>query len=426
MPHMIGLIDCNNFFVSCERVFNPSLSNRPVIVLSNNDGCAVAISNEAKSLGIKRGVPFYQIKSIVEQNNIAVLSGNMRLYGDMSSRVMATLSSIIKDIEIYSIDEAFIDMQGLNYEQLQSIGRKIVKRVKKDTGIPTSLGIAPTKTLAKIASHFAKKYSGYNEVCVIDSDEKRIKALELTQINDVWGIGRKLSNQLQKYGIHNAIDFANMPYFNISRIVNINGQRTWRELNGESCIDIETITPEKKQICTSRSFPKAITEIDSLISAVSSFATIVSRKLRAQKSYAISISVFIHTNAFRTDQQQYFKSSHNRFEEPTDDTLTITTIAVNALKSIFREGYAYKKAGVIITEIIDAENYQPGLFTSQKEREKRHRLMSVLDTINLSNKTTDMVHTASLDPKMKLVKKELMSNHYTTRLADIITINCND
>ena len=290
---MIGLIDCNNFFVSCERVFNPSLSNRPVIVLSNNDGCAVAISNEAKSLGIKRGVPFYQIKSIVEQNNIAVLSGNMRLYGDMSSRVMATLSSIIKDIEIYSIDEAFIDMQGLNYEQLQSIGRKIVKRVKKDTGIPTSLGIAPTKTLAKIASHFAKKYSGYNEVCVIDSDEKRIKALELTQINGVWGIGRKLSNQLQKYGIHNAIDFANMPYFNISRIVNINGQRTWRELNGESCIDIKTITPEKKQICTSRSFPKAITEIDSLINAVSSFATIVSRKLRAQKSYAISISVFI-------------------------------------------------------------------------------------------------------------------------------------
>ena len=423
---MIGLIDCNNFFVSCERVFNPSLHNRPVIVLSNNDGCAVAISNEAKTLGIKRGVPFYQIKSIVGQNNIAVLSGNMRLYGDMSSRVMATLSSIIKDIEIYSIDEAFLDMQGWDYEQLQSVGHKIVKRVKQDTGIPSSLGIAPTKTLAKIASHFAKKYQGYNGVCIIDTPEKRMKALELTPINDVWGIGRQLSKQFQKYGIYNALDFANMPYDDIKRIVNINGQRTWRELNGEPCIDIETITPDKKQICTSRSFSKAITEIDSMINAISSFATIVSRKLREQKSYAVSISVFIHTNAFRTDQEQYFKSSHIRLDEPTDDTLTITTTAVNALKAIFREGYAYKKAGVIITEIIDAKNYQPGLFSSPEEREKRHRLMTILDTINYSSNATDMVHTASFNPEMKLVKKELMSNHYTTRISDIITINCNN
>lgn len=423
---MIGLIDCNNFFVSCERVFNPSLQNRPVIVLSNNDGCAVAISNEAKALGIKRGVPFYQIKSIVEQNNIAVLSGNMRLYGDMSSRVMATLSSIIKEIEMYSIDEAFLDMRGWNYEQLRSVGQKIVKRVKQNTGIPTSLGIAPTKTLAKIASHFAKKYSGYNGVCIIDTPEKQIKALELTPINGVWGIGRQLSKQFQKYGIYKAIDFANMSYDDIKRIVNINGQRTWRELKGEPCVDIETIPPDKKQICTSRSFSKAITEMDTLINAVSSFATIVSRKLREQKSYAVSISVFIHTNAFRTDQEQYFKSSHIRLEEPTDDTLTITTVAVNALKAIFREGYAYKKAGVIISEIIDAKNYQPGLFSSPEEREKRHRLMSILDTINHSSNATDMVHTASFDPEIKLVKKELMSNHYTTRLSDIITINCNN
>ena len=422
---MIGLIDCNNFFVSCERVFNPSLLNRPVIVLSNNDGCAVAISNEAKALGIKRGVPFYQIKSIVEQYNIAVLSGNMRLYGDMSSRVMATLSSIIKDIEIYSIDEAFLDMRGWNLEQLHSIGQKIVRRVKQDTGIPTSLGIAPTKTLAKIASHFAKKYSGYKSVCIIDNNEKRIKALELTPINDVWGIGRQLSKQFQKYGIYKAIDFVNMPYDYIKRIVNINGQRTWRELNGEPCIDIETTCPDKKQICTSRSFSRAITDIDSLINAVSSFATIVSRKLREQKSYAVSISIFIHTNAFRTDQEQYLKSSHIRFEEPTDDTLTITTTAVNALKSIFRDGYAYKKAGVIITEIVDAKKYQPGLFSSLEERGKRHRLMAVLDTINYSSNTTDILHTASFDPEIKLVKKELMSNHYTTRLSDIITINCN-
>lgn len=423
---MIGLIDCNNFFVSCERVFNPSLLNRPVIVLSNNDGCAVAISNEAKALGIKRGVPFYQIKSIVEKNNIAVLSGNMRLYGDMSSRVMATISSIIPDIEIYSIDEAFLNMQGWEQEQLRSIGQEIVARIKRDTGIPTSFGIAPTKTLAKIASYFAKKYSGYNGVCIIDSDEKRVKALKLISISNVWGIGRQLSKRLQKYGVNRANDFACMPLEDVKRIVNVSGQRTWNELNGISCIDIESITPDKKQICTSRSFSKSINDFDSLANAVSLFASIVSRKLREQNSYAVSLSVFIHTNAFRTDLNQYFKSTHNRFDEPTNDTLTITTMSINALKSIYKEGYAYKKAGVIITEIVNQENYQPGLFISHEVREKRQRLMNIVDTINHSNNTTDIVHTASFNPRMKMVRKELMSKHYTTRLSDIITINCNN
>lgn len=421
---MFGLIDCNNFFVSCERVFAPSLMSRPVIVLSNNDGCAVAISNEAKALGIRRGVPYYQIKTIVEQNNIAILSGNMRLYGDMSSRVMATIASIIPEIEIYSIDEAFLNMQGWEHGQLQSIGQEIVTRVRRDTGIPTSLGIAPTKTLAKIASHFAKKYSGYNGVCIIDSDEKRIKALKLISISNVWGIGKQLSKHLQKYGVNRAIDFASMPLSDIKRIVNVSGQRTWNELNGISCIDIETITPDKKQICTSRSFSKSITDFDSLANAISSFASIVSRKLREQNSYAISLSVFIHTNAFRTDLNQYFKSTHNRFDEPTNDTLTITTMSINALKSIYKEGYAYKKAGVLITEIVNQKNYQPGLFIPPEERKRRQRLMNIVDSINNSNNATDMVHTASFDPKMKMVKKELMSKHYTTRLSDIITINC--
>lgn len=421
---MVGLIDCNNFFVSCERVFAPSLMRRPVIVLSNNDGCAVAVSDEAKVLGIKRGVPYYQIKSIITHNNIVVLSGNMQLYGDMSSRVMATISSIISDIEIYSIDEAFLNMQGWRHDQLQLIGQEIVSRVRRDTGIPTSLGIAPTKTLAKIASHFAKRYSGYNGVCVINSEEKRVKALKLISINDVWGIGRQLSKRLQKYGINKAIDFACMPLEDVKRIVNISGQRTWRELNGQSRIDIETIAPDRKQICTSRSFSKSISDFESLANAVSSFASIVSRKLREQNSYAVSLSVFIHTNAFRTDLNQYFKSAHNHFDEPTNDTLTITTMSINALKSIYKEGYAYKKAGVLITEIVNQGNYQPGLFIPPEERERRQRLMNIVDTINHSNNATDIVHTASFDPRMKMVRKELMSNHYTTRLSDIITINC--
>lgn len=421
---MIGLIDCNNFFVSCERVFDPSLLDRPVIVLSNNDGCAVAISNEAKALGIKRGVPYYQIKSIVERNNIAILSGNLRLYGDMSSRVMATLSSIVPEIEIYSIDEAFLDMSGWELGQLPEIGRQIVERVRRNTGIPTSLGIAPTKTLAKIASHFAKKYPGYKGACVINTNAKIEKALELTDINDVWGIGRKLNKKLREYGIFTAGDFARLPFERVKRLVNITGERTWRELNGEPCIDMETIAPEKKQICTSRSFSKALTDIDSLANAVSSFTSIASRKLREQRSCAVSISVFIHTNAYRTDLEQYFKSTHIKLDEPTNDTLTLTSTAINALKSIYRKGYAYKKAGVIITEVVDAGQVQPGLFVPPEERAKRRRLMRVIDSINYSTTATDMVHTASFDPEMKLARKDLMSGHYTTRLSDIITINC--
>lgn len=421
---MIGLIDCNNFFVSCERVFNPSLLARPVIVLSNNDGCAVAISEEAKKLGIRRGVPYYQIKSIVERNNIAILSGNLRLYGDMSSRVMATISSIVPETEIYSIDEAFLDMNYWSIEKLLDVGRHLVKRVRRDTGIPTSLGIAPTKTLAKIASHFAKKYHGYKGLCIIDNSQKIEKALALTDISSVWGIGRKLNKKLRECGIFTAGDFAQLPLERVKRLVNITGERTWRELNGEPCIDIETITPEKKQICTSRSFSKTLTDIDSLANAVSSFTSIASRKLREQRSCAVSISVFIHTNAYRTDLDQYFKTAHLKLDEPTNDTLSLTSAAINALKSIYRSGYAYKKAGVIITEVVDVEQVQPGLFISPEERAKRYRLMKAIDTINYSSTATDMVHTASFDPEMKLVRKDLMSGHYTTRLSDIITINC--
>lgn len=421
---MIGLIDCNNFFVSCERVFNPALLARPVIVLSNNDGCAVAISEEAKKLGIKRGIPYYQIRPIVERNNIAILSGNLRLYGDMSSRVMATISSIVSEIEIYSIDEAFLDMNSWTLEELPNIGRQIVERVRRNTGIPTSLGIASTKTLAKIASHFAKKYQGYKGVCIIDNNQKIEKALTLTDISDVWGIGRKLSKKLRECGIITARDFARLPIQRVKQLVNISGERTWRELNGEPCIDIETITPEKRQICTSRSFSKALTDIDMLANAVSSFTSIASRKLREQHSFAVSISVFIHTNAYRSDLEQYFKTAHLKLDEPTNDTLSLTSAAINALKSIYRSGYAYKKAGVIITEVVDAEQVQPGLFISPEERAKRHRLMKAIDTINYSSTATDMVHTASFDPEMKLVRKDLMSGHYTTRLSDIITINC--
>lgn len=421
---MIGLIDCNNFFVSCERVFNPALVNKPVVILSNNDGCAVSISNEAKSLGIKRGAPYFQIKDIADKNNVYILSGNIKLYGDMSSRVMATLSSIIPNIEIYSIDEAFIDFSGINPDLLNSVGAKIVSKILRDTGIPTSLGIASTKTLAKIASRFAKNFKGYKGVCCINTDEQRAKALKMSIITDVWGIGRKLGKKMQEKCINTAADFAHLPLERVRNIVNVTGERTWRELNGESCINIETIEPEKKQICTSRSFASPINEFDLLVNAISSFASIASRKLREQLCCAVSLTVFIHTDSYYNDIDQYFNSAHVTLEEPTNDTLTITSKAIESLKKIYRLNYSYKKAGIIITEVVDQNNVQQVLFVPPEDRNKRKRLMKAMDLINQNDTTYNMVHTASCDPDMRLSRKGFNSHQYTTRLSDIITISC--
>lgn len=390
---MVGLIDCNNFFVSCERIFRPDLWSRPVVVMSNNDGCAVAMSNEAKALGIKRGVPVYQIKRLIREHGVVTLSGNHRLYGDISSRVMATISSIVPEIEIYSIDEAFLDLSSWQTgEALESTGRRIVSLVRRNVGIPTSLGIAPTKTLAKIASHFAKKYPGYRGVCMIDSDEKRIKALKLTKITDVWGIGRRLGKRMHEIGIETAFQFAQLPIERIHSLLNVNGERTWRELNGHPCIDIEMHEPDRKQICTTRSFRNPCTSIEELRDAITWFSSNVARKLRQQKGCAKNITVFIQTNSFRPDQPQYYGNTTVDLEEATDDTLTLSSTAVRMLYGIFREGYTYKRAGVMITDIVSSSSVQQSLFTDPATRDKRARLMKALDAINSSGGSVAKLH----------------------------------
>ncbi len=419
---MIGLIDCNNFFVSCERVFNPALRNKPVIVLSNNDGCAVALSNEAKSLGIKRGMPYYQIRQQCEQNGVYAFSGNHRLYGDMSTRVMATIAGIVPEIEIYSIDECFMHLDGWQTSKLTEVGRDIVRRVLRNTGIPTSLGIAPTKTLAKIASKFAKKHAAYRSVCLIDTDQKRRKALELTAIDDVWGIGRRLAAKLHAARIDTALEFAELSKERVLSMMNITGERTWRELNGEACIGFEDEAPNRKQICCSRSFGKALTEFNQLSEAVAAFTAIAARKLRQQHSCAISITVFIHTNAFREDQEQYYNSAHSTLDEATNDTMALTSAAIEALKRIYRRGYAFKKAGVMISEIVDSSKVQPSLFGSAEDRERRKNLMRVVDQINAGSMARDTVHVATQAPIESCVRSEKMSRLYTTRLSDIITV----
>lgn len=422
---MIGLIDCNNFFVSCERVFNPALRNRPVIVFSNNDGCAVALSNEAKALGIRRGDPFFKIRPLCETNDAVTLSGNHKLYGDMSSRVMATLASITPSVEIYSIDEAFINMDGWSDDQLHSVGSDIVRRIRRHTGIATSLGIAPTKTLAKIASHFAKKYPGYHGCCVIDSDEKRRKALSLSGVREVWGVGRKLARRLADHGINTALELADLSGDAVASLFNVTGEKTWRELNGEPCVDFEPEDSAQKQMICSRSFGKPIDDFDELAGAVASFAANVGRKMRERDLCAVSLGVFIHTDAFRQDLPQYYNSSHRTLSEASADTMTLTSAATECLRAIYRKGFGYKKAGIIINELTDARHIQQSLFTNAEDRERRHRLMATVDAINRRSTAHDTIHTAAYQPIDRYIRRENPSRLFTTRLSDIITVNCN-
>lgn len=403
---MIGLIDCNNFFVSCERLFRPDLAGKPVVVMSNNDGCAVAMSNEAKALGIKRGLPIYQLRQIINRYNVATISGNHRMYGNISSRVMATIGSIVPEMDIYSIDEAFIDMSLWEGKALDETGHKIVSKVRRDVGIPTSLGIAPTKTLAKIAARFAKKYPGYRGVCIIDNDDKRRKALALTGIDEVWGIAQRLGKRLRQYNINTALDFAELPLSEVRKIINVMGERSWRELNGEPCIDHEAAEPLNKQICTSRSYKKSIDDPELLKEAVADYSAKVARRLREQGGCAKSVTVFIQTNSFRPELPQHFGSTTIQLDEATDDTLAITSAAVRAVDSLFRPGYAYRRAGVTVNEIVSHNAVQQNLFSVPGLREKRQRLMTAIDSINAGEDTRGMVRSASSIPSSNCGKKK--------------------
>ena len=416
---MFGLADCNNFYASCERVFNPSLNGKPVVILSNNDGCVIARSNEAKALGIKMGVPAFQIQKEIKKHGIAVYSSNYTLYGDMSSRVMSILASLSPEIEVYSIDEAFLNLSGIN--DLQSLGEKIVRQTYKGTGIPVSLGIAPTKTLAKVANKFAKKYPAYNRMCIIDSEEKRIKALQLFDIEDVWGIGYRHGKKLRAEGINTAFDFTKKPRSWVRKQMTVVGERTWSELHGEPCIDMEMIEPRKKQICTSRAFGQMQTEYAGIYEAVSTYAAVCAEKLRKQKSCAVSLMVFIHTNNFRPELPQYFRNYSVTFPIPTNSTIEIVKYAHKALELIFKEGFQYKKAGVIITEIVSDDCVQLDMF-SDVDMEKHSRIMKVMDELNSGFVSNRLQLACQMQTRKWKLKQEMLSCCYTTKLSEIITI----
>ncbi len=417
---MYGLLDCNNFYASCERVFNPSLNGRPVVVLSNNDGCVIARSSEAKALGIPMGEPAYKLKELIEANKVAVFSSNYVLYGDMSHRVMTTLRQFVPEIEIYSIDEAFLLFDGFENINLKALGEKIVRTTTRNTGIPVSLGIAPTKTLAKVASKFAKKYKNYKGVCVIDTDEKREKALKLFKIGDVWGIGRQYSKKLQYYGVNTAWDFTQRSKSWVRHTMGVTGERTWLELRGTACIEMDR-SVTKKSICTSRSFGERLTELAPISEAVANFAASCAEKLRKQHSLASVVMVFIHTNPFSTNEPKYANQTVLPLPIPTSDTTELIRFALAALKSIYKDGYRYKKAGVIITEIVPERPFQGDLF-DVRNRDKFNKIMGVMDSLNESyGKQKVKIAAQGFDRKWKL-KNEKLSPCYTTKLCDVLEI----
>ena len=430
---MYGIVDCDNCYVSCERVFRPDLNSKPVVVLSNNDGCVVARSNEAKLMGIKGGMPYYQLAEQFPNQDIAVFSSNYELYGELTGRVVEIIRKESPAYFRYSIDECFVYFNGTGELDLKGWGEMLHKRIKRSVGMPTSIGIAPNKTLAKMAGHFAKKYQGYHHCCLIDNDEKRVKALKLFPISEVWGIGRRYATRLQTMGVKTAFDFAecNLSWVRAT-FKNIVIERTWRELNGEDCIPNEELA-KKKSICISRSFNGMITDLDGLRTHVSNFAARCSEKLRQQGTVASIVGVFLHTNAFREDLPQYWNFQEMRLITPTNSSIAIVKAANNVLRKVYRQDYHYKKAGVIVMGIAPNAPIQQDFFDITVEQiEKMRRLDAIVDRLNKVNGTEFIVlgsqQYTSKGCKGKAysftnaIKHDFRSKNPTTRWKDIITL----
>lgn len=421
---MFGLVDCNNFFASCERVFNPLLRDRPVVILSNNDGCIIARSNEAKALGIQMGAPFYQVKALLEQHKVAVFSSNYTLYGDMSRRVMMLLSDFTPDLMVYSIDEAFLDLDGMGEgDTLLEYGYRIVRTVSRGTGIPVTLGIAPTKTLAKMASHFGKKYPAYRGVCLMDTAEKRQKALRLCPIGDVWGIGRRQGPKLEQAGVHTAWDFVQKSEAWVRRLCAVTGVRTWKELQGYSCIPNDDL-PQKKSICTSRSFAdEGLADLVQMEEALANFAASCSEKLKRQHSCCGGVTVFAYTSRFRTDIPAHTIYENVTLQVPTNDQQELIQIVLSALRRnwIDKAMFFYKKAGVIVWDITADTAVQTALF-DHVDRGKQAALAKAIENIKIKNGRDAVRVAVQGTDRCAHLKREHLSRHYTTRLDEIIKV----
>ena len=418
---MFTLVDCNNFYASCERVFDPRLEGRAIVVLSNNDGCVIARSNEAKALGIAMGEPAFKKEDVYAKHNVAVFSSNFALYGDMSQRVMRTLANHSAAMEIYSIDEAFLDCSGLTADGMDRFASNLRKTVKQWTGIPVSIGVAPTKTLAKVANHIAKRLPDNSGVCVLSRDETIEYCLKKLPVEKLWGVGRRYARFLRSWGINTAWDLRRMPEGWVKEHMTVVGLRLQKELKGEPCILLEDQPQKKKEICTSRSFGTMVTELDELKQAVSMYATRCAEKLRTQKSCTNLVNVFLHTNPFRPDLPQYKNVRLVRLPVASNSTLNIVQAALSGLQSIYREGYQYKKAGVIVSGLVSANTVQYNLFHPTDE-DRHMRLMDAMDIVN-DREGRDVLRVAEQGfARRWTLRQERLSPCYTTRWADFMTV----
>ena len=415
---VFALIDCNAFYVSCERVFNPKLNNKPVVALSNNDGCIIARSKEAKALGIKMGVPLFKVKDIVERENVIVFSSNYTLYADMSRRVMNIISEFTPSIEVYSIDEAFIELTNMNVDY-ESYVRQMRKVILQYTGIPVSIGIASTKTLTKVANHIAKDDESLEGVCSLIQHENLDQVLEDTNVSDVWGVGRQLSKKLIANGIFNAKLLKNCEDAWVRKMMSVNGLKTVSELREISCLDLEETSATRKSCCTTRSFGKPLVNLDDIEQAVTTFARRATERIRDENLIASTVSVFLRTNPF--DRNRYYSnSSTTTLSYPTYDTVQIVKTALQLTKIIFRENYKYKKAGVLLSGFYEKGTETKDLFSEARYRSPK--LMSAVDQINERyGSDTIQIATECQMGKWKQKRKNCTQS-YTTQLDNVLLI----
>ena len=415
---IFALIDCNAFYVSCERVFNPKLNNKPVVALSNNDGCIIARSKEAKALGIKMGVPLFKVKDIVERENVTVFSSNYTLYADMSRRVMNIISEFAPSIEVYSIDEAFIELTNMNVDY-ESYVRQMRKVILQYTGIPVSIGIASTKTLTKVANHIAKDDESLEGVCSLIQHKNLDQVLEDTNVTDVWGVGRQLSKKLIANGIFNAKLLKNCEDAWVRKMMSVNGLKTVSELREISCLDLEETSATRKSCCTTRSFGKPLINLEDIEQAVTTFARRATERIRGENLTASTVSVFLRTNPF--DRNRYYSnSSTTTLSYPTYDTIQIVKTALQLTKIIFRENYKYKKAGVLLSGFYEKGTETKDLFSEARYRSPK--LMSAVDQINERyGSDTIQIATECQMGKWKQKRKNCTQS-YTTQLDNVLLI----
>ena len=419
---MFALIDCNNFYASCERVFQPNLIDKPIVVLSNNDGCVIARSNEAKSLGIPMGAPAFKYKKIFKENKIEVFSSNFKLYGDMSDRVMSIITRFVPDVEIYSIDEAFLKFDGFSEDTINQKCREIIETIMKWTGIPVSIGLAKTKSLAKVANRIAKKHSNEtNSFYSINNDSKHIQSLKNINIKDIWGIGFQNEKKLLNIGVKSGFDFINLPDQWVKRNMSIIGLKLKKELEGIPTLDILKENNNKKSIATTRSFKAEIVSIDDLIERITTFAVVASKKLRIQNSECNMISVYIRSNPFKENNGKYHFSLTEALPFSTNSSIEISKFAIKLLKKIYHKGKSYKKAGIVLMGLTPESSHQFSFL--EKNTNKHKKLMQSVD--NIDNKYgLYKVRLASQDQKrIWKMNRQNLSRNYTTNIEEILIVS---